>query len=131
MLKEALSNPNLAAVDLQTLTNDVRKAKEVLVEQVSLPLNDIQRELQEQISQEQQQQHTSLFHPATTTTNPVPVYALHELRTNLPLTPTASHPYPSHLYLYPVTDQLTDSRRIPLGINTDQSCAPYNAQSAH
>lgn len=120
LLKEALSNPNVAAVDLQTLTNDVRKAKEVLVEQVSLPLNDIQRELQEQISQER-----SAFFSA----NPVPVYALHEFRTNLPSTPTASHPYPSHLYLYPVTDQLTD-RRNPLSI-ADQSCVPYNAQPAH
>lgn len=121
LLKEALLNSNLANIDLQTLTNDVRKAKEILVEQVSLPLNDIQRELQQQISQEQ-----AAFH----STNPVPVYSLHEFRTSLPVTPTPSQPYPSHLYLYPVTEPLAD-RRLSLGISSDQSCIPYNAQPAH
>lgn len=130
LLKDALSNPNLAVVDLQTLIHDVRRAKEVLVEQVSLPLIDIQRELQEKISLEHA---ASVLHA----TNPmVPVYSLHEFRTTLPnvtTPPSASNPYPSHLYLYPVTEPLTDARRNAtlVGGIPEQNCPPFNAQPAH
>lgn len=121
LLKDALSKPDLSVVELQTLTHDVRKAREVLVEKVAVPLNDFQRELQEQISHEHIQ--SAIVGP--------PVHSFHELRNSLllPPTPTATHPYPSHLYMYPGSEQLTD-RRNPLGI-TDQSCVPYNAQPAH
>ncbi|XP_046636292.1 uncharacterized protein LOC124314999 [Daphnia pulicaria] len=121
LLKDALSKPDLSVVELQTLTHDVRKAREVLVEKVAVPLNDFQRELQEQISHEHI--HSAIAGP--------PVHSFHELRNSLllPPTPTATHPYPSHLYMYPGSEQLTD-RRNPLSI-TDQSCVPYNAQPAH
>lgn len=121
LLKDALSKPDLSVVELQTLTHDVRKAREVLVEKVAVPLNDFQRELQEQISHEHI--HSAIAGPS--------VHSFHEIRNSLllPPTPTATHPYPSHLYMYPGSEQLTD-RRNPLSI-TDQSCVPYNAQPAH
>ncbi|KAI9565696.1 hypothetical protein GHT06_009487 [Daphnia sinensis] len=134
LLKDALSKPDLSVVELQTLTHDVKKAREVLMEKVAVPLNDFQRELQEQIPHEHVAFHSSNsggppFH-SVNSAGP-PVHSFHELRNSLllPLTPTATYPYPSHLYVYPYPEQLTD-RRNPVGI-TDQSCVPYNAQPAH
>ena len=116
LLKDALSNPNMAVSDLQILANEVKKAKDLLMEKVSLPLDDIQKELQDQISNEH-----AVFHAKN----------LFDFRT-LPLTHTAANPYPSQLYLYPDTEQLPE-RRVPHAI-PDPSCIPsppYNAQSAH
>lgn len=121
LLREALLNPNLQAIDLQAITDDIRKAKEVLVEKVCLPLTDIQRTLQEQMSRE----HAAAMQSAHTNS----VYSLgHDLASaNLPLAPSALHPYPSHLYLYPVQEPLSERRpAVP-----DASCAPFSAQPAH
>lgn len=125
LLREALLNPNLQAMDLQAITDDIRKAKEVLVEKVCLPLTDIQRTLQEQMSRE----HAAAMQSAHTSS----VYSLgHDLAAaaaaaSLPLAPSALHPYPSHLYLYPVQEPLAE-RRAPA---PDASCAPFSAQPAH
>ncbi len=119
LLKDALANPNMSSSDLQVLANEVKKAKDLLVEKVLLPLDDVQRELQDQISKER-----AVFHG-------IHAKNLFDFR-NLPLAHTASNPYPSQLYLYPDTDQLPE-RRISHGI-PDQSCAPlppFSAQPAH
>lgn len=125
LLREALLNPNLTPVDLQAITDDIRKAKEVLVEKVCLPLSDVQRTLQEQMSREhvaavamQSAAHTSSVYSSLG----------HELA-NLPLAgPSALHPYPSHLYLYPVQEPAGERRSAP---GSDASCAPFSAQPAH
>lgn len=130
LLREALLNPNLQAMDLQAITDDIRKAKEVLVEKVCLPLSDIQRTLQEQMSRE----HVAAMQSAAHTGS---VYGSlgHDLAAaaaaaaSLPLAPSALHPYPSHLYLYPVQEPLAErSRAAPA---PDASCAPFSAQPAH
>lgn len=130
LLKDALSKPDLSVVELQTLTHDVKKAREVLLEKVAVPLNDFQRELQEQIPHEHvafQSNSGPSFHSVN---SGAPVHSFHEFRNSLllPLTPTATYPYPSHLYVYPYPEQLTDRRNQGIA---DQSCVPYNAQPAH
>lgn len=128
LLKEALLNATLADAELHAITDDVRTAREILNEKVTLPLTEIQKKLQDQISREQ----VSTIHSTTTTTattQPSPAYG-QDYSPTLPLTPTALHPYPSHLYVYPSQDQLLD-RRVQLGIPEHQTCVSFSAQPAH
>jgi signal recognition particle GTPase len=115
LLRETLLNSNIEVSTLQTLVEDINKAKDAINKKISVQLNEILKELHEQIVRKSfsNDRASNLEHTNT-------------LSSLLPFTPTAMHPYPPPFYFH----QFKQFDRPPVVV-PESSFSPYSTQSAH